>query len=155
MKKIIYIGTVGYAHYVNFISHVCEGTYEKTFDTEKFANIEEARIAKEILFGMYERPKHPKTVVHLNAYLPKAHKTHKPKVAYDCFIACFEEDKDEVLTRLINYRNDPDNAGQVMPDLLISPKKAYQKYHNPSCFAPALDAKKGTCVSPWNELMSQ
>ncbi len=128
MEQIVYIGTVGYSHYMNYMKHVCEGTYVKTFDPSKYASLEEARIAKDLMFGTNPLNSEPLTSVHINEYLPKAHKTNCPKVKRHCFIACKMKDVLVVKQRLITYITDSDNAGQEAPILFKTVKQGYRKY---------------------------
>jgi len=128
LNKTVYIGTVGGAHYNEFMSHVCEGTYVKTFDTEKYKSLEEARMAKDLMFGVNEHTGGILTTIHYNEFLPKAHKTNSPKVKRHGFIACQLKDVLLVKQRLIDYMTDPDNVGQEAPILFKTTIPAYRKY---------------------------
>lgn len=127
-QKIVYIAEISYSNFINFGKHICDGTYIKAFDTEKFASIEAPRQAGELLFGINDNVP-TQCTIHLNEFLPKAHKTSEPTKHKSCFVACFEQDAKIILPRIMAYMYDIDNKGVNMFRLLKTPTRAaYRKY---------------------------
>ena len=126
MKKLICVAIVNLKKWNDYGQYIANGTYTKCFDMKKFANMDEARAAGELQFGMVEKPHI--AVVHSNQFLPKAHKAGSGAMN-EGYLVCDKDDIKQVMVNIKLYYDDVDHTNEdFLFRVLRLPKKAFRKY---------------------------
>ena len=126
MKKLICVAIINLKQWNEYGQYIANGSYVKTFDSTKFANIEEAREAKALEFGIAEKPHI--AVSHSNQFLPKAHKAGSG-LSSEGYLVCDEKDIKQIMVNIKMYYDDADHSNEdFLFRVLRLPKKAYRKY---------------------------
>jgi len=126
MKKLLCVAIINLKQWNDFGQYIANGSYVKTFDTEKYASLEAAREAKALQFGMTEKPHI--AVAHSNQFLPKAHKAGSGAMN-EGYLVCDKDDIKQVMVNIKMYYDDVDHTNEdFLFRVLRLPHAAYRKY---------------------------